>query len=259
MSDPIEFSCEGAVATVVLNRPDEGNAIDLPLAQELVQCVINCDQDPDIRCVVLTGRGRFFCVGGDLGAFTAAGGAVSGFISELAGTLHLAVSRLMRMNKPLLVLVNGPAAGAGFSLAMAGDVVLAARSAHFTPAYGAVGLSPDGGLTWHLPRLIGMRRAQELLLLNRRVPAKEAGLLGLVTDVLDDEVLDRSGRETAQLLAESATGAVAATRRLLLDTYGGGLEAHLEMEARNIAAQSGGEEGREGTVAFAEKRPPRFH
>jgi 2-(1,2-epoxy-1,2-dihydrophenyl)acetyl-CoA isomerase len=250
---------EDAVATLVLNRPQAGNAIDLPLAQALVQAAIRCDSDPSIRCVVLSGAGRLFCAGGDLGAFAAAGERIPAFLSELAGTLHMALSRLMRMAKPLLVLVNGPAAGAGMSLALGGDIVLAARSAHFTPAYGAVGLTPDGGLSWHLPRLVGMRRAQEMLLLNQRVEVAQAETIGLITRAVDDDRLAEEGASLARALTRSATQAIGGTRRLLLESFQGEFEAHLEREARSIAALGAGPEAREGIRAFTEKRRPQFH
>jgi 2-(1,2-epoxy-1,2-dihydrophenyl)acetyl-CoA isomerase len=250
---------EGPVATLTLDRPEIGNAIDLPLARALLKAAVRCDQDAAIRCVVLTAKGRLFCAGGDLGSFGSAGGDLPGFLSELAGTLHLALSRLMRMPKPFLTLVNGPAAGAGLSLAIAGDIVIAARSAHFTPAYGAIGLSPDGGMSWYLPKLIGIRRAQEMLLLNQRVQAADAQAIGLISRVVDDGDLLDEGRQTARTLAESATRAIAETRRLLLESFHGELESHLERETRSIAALSAGKESLEGIRAFRERRKPRFH
>jgi len=258
MNDPVVYAVEGAIATITLNRPQAGNAIDLPLAQALLRAVIAADQDAAVRAVVLTGTGRLFCAGGDLSAFRAAGEGIAGFLSELAGVLHLAVSRLARMPKPLLVLVNGPAAGAGYGLALAGDVVLAVRSAHFTPAYGAVGLSPDGGLTWTLPRLIGLRRAQELILTNRRLSAEDAAALGLITRTLDDADLLAAGRETARALAASATTALGTSRNLLRTSFESSLESHLESEARGIAACSKSADAREGVAAFTEKRPANF-
>lgn len=257
--EAVQFELEGAVATLRLNRPDAGNAIDLPLARALLAASIRCDHDPAIRCVVLTGNGRLFCAGGDLAAFSGAGDGMAGFLGELAGVLHLAISRLLRMPKPLVTLVNGPAAGAGLSLAIMGDLALAARSAHFTPAYGAVGLSPDGGLSWHLPRLVGMRRAQDLILTNRRVAADEAEAIGLVTRTVDDARLAAEGAELARTLVSSATAAIGATRRLLLESYDTGLEAHLEKEARSIAALGAGPEVREGVAAFIERRRPAFY
>ena len=259
MNDGVLLNLEGPVATLTLDRPQLGNAIDLPMAQAILRAAIRCDQDPAIRCVVITGAGRLFCAGGDLGAFTAAGDDVPGFLSELAGVLHLAISRLMRMAKPLVVLVNGPAAGAGMSLSLIGDIVLAARSAHFTPAYTGIGLSPDGGLSWHLPRLVGLRRAQEILLLNRRLDASQAQDLGLITRLVDDARLLQEGREIAHGLAAAATPALGRVRQLLLHSHGAELEAHLEREARSISALSTGPQAREGLAAFIEKRSPHFH
>lgn len=259
MNDGLLLNIKGAVATLTLNRPELGNAIDLPMAQAILRAAIRCDQDPAIRCVLITGNGRLFCAGGDLGSFTAAGDGVPGFLSELAGVLHLALSRLIRMAKPLVVLVNGPAAGAGMSLSLVGDIVLAARSAHFTPAYGAIGLSPDGGLSWHLPRLVGLRRAQEILLLNRRLSAQQAQDMGLITRLIEDDQLLKEGDAVTHSLAIAATPAIGRVRQLLLHSYGAELEAHLEQEARSIASVSAGPEAREGIAAFIAKRLPNFH
>ena len=176
---------DGAIVRLTLNRPDKGNALDLSMAQALVSAATRCDQDDSVRCVVLTGAGRMFCAGGDVALFASAGEDLPALIHESAGTLHLAMARFARMAKPLVVLVNGPAAGAGFGLAIAGDIVLAARSAHFTAAYGRLGLTPDSGITWLLPRLVGMRRAQEIILTNRLVPAEEAESFGLISRILE--------------------------------------------------------------------------
>lgn len=257
-TEALRFTVEGPIATLTLNRPAAGNTIDLPLAGALLQAAIRCDQDEAIRCVVLTGEGRLFCGGGDVSGFAAAGEGISSFLSELAGILHMAVSRLMRMPKPLLVLVNGPAAGAGLSLAISGDVVLTARTAHFSASYGGVGLTPDGGMSWLLPRLVGLRRAQEIILANRRVGAEEAERIGLVTRVVDDPDLADEGRAQAERLAETATAAVGAARALLAESFGAALEQQLEREARSISAASRSSDCREGVAAFLERRKPKF-
>jgi 2-(1,2-epoxy-1,2-dihydrophenyl)acetyl-CoA isomerase len=253
---PLLFDLRDDVAWITLNRPDAGNAIDLPLARALLQAAIACDHDKSVRCVVVTGAGRMFCAGGDIGGFQAAGDKADAYLSELAGTMTLAVSRLARMAKPLLMLVNGPAAGAGLSLALSGDVVLAARSAHFTSAYTGIGLVPDCGLTWWLPRLVGIRRAQEMMIANRRVGADEAAQIGLVTRLADD--LEAAGREAAAALAASPVQAIGAVRRLLLESFSASLETQCEQEGRAIAAAGIGAEGREGVAAFLAKRKPDF-
>lgn len=134
---------DGAVARLTFNRPEAGNAIDPRLASELAAVAA----DPTVRCVVLTGAGRLFCAGGNVGGMAVAGDDASSFLRNLADELHGAVATLARMAKPLVVAVNGPAAGAGLSLALLGDIVIPARSAHFTAAYAAIGLTPDGGMS----------------------------------------------------------------------------------------------------------------
>jgi 2-(1,2-epoxy-1,2-dihydrophenyl)acetyl-CoA isomerase len=248
----------GSIARITLNRPAQGNAIDLGMAGQLAAAALECDTDTSVRCVVLTGNGRLFCAGGDVSSFIDAGPRIAAFLSELAGTVHVAVTRLARMQKPLVTLINGPAAGAGLSLAIAGDVVLAARSAHFTSAYSAIGLTPDGGMTWVLPRLIGIRKAQEMLITNRRVDAVEAERIGLITRVVDDEALAEEGAKIASTLAGSATQALGAARTLLLQSFDSSFEAQLEREARAIVAAGGSAESAEGLAAFVAKRKANF-
>ncbi len=255
---PLVFHREGPVARLTLNRPKVGNALDLALAQALMEAAIECDEDEAIRCVVLTGAGKLFCAGGDVGSFAAAGDNVAGLLKQLTAYLHMAISRFARMGKPLVTIVNGHAAGAGLSLAILGDIVLSARSAQFTLAYCGIGLSPDGGSTWLLPRLIGLRRTQELALTNKRIPADEAASLGLVTRVVDDAALAADAELTVRALASAATHALGATRNLLLSSFENSLETQMELEARAIAAASRTAEGREGQAAFLTKRNPVF-
>jgi 2-(1,2-epoxy-1,2-dihydrophenyl)acetyl-CoA isomerase len=255
---PVLVTVEHGVAILTLNRPSAGNTINLPLVQALLQAAIRCDSDASIRCVVLTGAGKLFCGGGDLGAIAEYGENVPAFLSELAGSLHMVVSRLMRMRKPLVVLVNGPAAGAGLSLALIGDVVIAGQAANFTAAYGRVGLSADGGLSWLLPRLIGMRKAQDMIIANRRVDAAEAEAIGLVTRVVGDDLLAEEGAKQAAVLAAGATAAIGAARALLLASYEGSLEGQLELETRSLSALGGTPDFREGAAAFFARRKPDF-
>ena len=259
MSTPrLRLDRTGDIARITLDRPEVGNAIDLEMARELLAAAIACDTDRAVRCVVLTGAGRFFCAGGDVALFRSAGERLPAVLSELAGTLHLAESRLARMAKPLLVLVNGPAAGAGMSLALLGDVVLASSAASFASAYGALGLSPDGGLSWLLPRLVGLRKAQEIILTGRCVDAITAKTIGLVTDTVDAEQLGAAGQEMAERLAAASAPAIGAARNLLLQSLTAPLEGHLESEARAIAGLSAGPEAREGVNAFLAKRTADF-
>jgi 2-(1,2-epoxy-1,2-dihydrophenyl)acetyl-CoA isomerase len=249
---------DGSVVKLILNRPEAGNALNMELARALAAAAIQCDTDTSIRCVTLTGRGRLFCAGGDVNEFAAAGAAVGPMLSELAGTMAIAVSRLARMQKPLLCLVNGPVAGAGLSLAILGDVVLAARSAHFTVGYTAIGLTPDCGASWLLPRLVGLRKAQELVLTNRRIHAAEAEAIGLITRAVDEDRLPAEGAAMTEVLDRAATAAVGASRALFLESFGAGLETHMDHEARKISVAGAGVEGQEGIAAFVQKRSPNF-
>lgn len=258
-SEPITLDVKDSIATLTLSRPDAGNAIDLPFARTLWALAKRCAEDSAIRCVVLKAQGRLFCAGGDIGGFSTAGENVSGYLTELAGTLHEGVLELMHMQKPLLTLVQGPAAGAGLSLAIMGDIVIAGRSAAFAAAYGGVGLSPDGGMSWMLPRLVGMRMAQEMIIANRRLSAEEAHTHGLVTRMVEDDALQAEGEKWAATLSAGATGAMGVARTLLLQSSeGGNFATHLDREVRAIAARGAHAEGREGVSAFLNKRKPDF-
>jgi 2-(1,2-epoxy-1,2-dihydrophenyl)acetyl-CoA isomerase len=252
------FERVGSVAWLTLDRPDAANAIDVPMAKALMETTIECDEDPTIRCVILTGNGRMFCAGGDVAGFGKMGDALPAHIKQTTAYLHAAITRLARMDKPLITAVNGPAAGAGIGLAVIGDIVLAAPEAHFTMAYTALGMSPDGGTSWLVPRLVGLRRAQELFFRNTRVLATEAAKMGLVTRVVEGGSLIEEATALADELVTSATSALGATRRLLLDSLVTPLETHLDAEARSIVSQSRRSEGREGIAAFLSKRKPTF-
>lgn len=253
---PIKLAIADGIASIMLNRPEHGNAIDLALARGLADVATTVDARNDVRCVLLSAEGRFFCVGGDLQSFADAGSGTAVLMKKVTSALHAAISCLARMSKPLVVAVNGPAAGAGIGLAALGDIVLAGQSSHFTLAYTAAGLTPDAGATALLPGLIGLRRTQELLLTNRRVPAAEAAEIGLVTRVVEDSDLKSEAAATAGVLAQGPISAFGAVRRLLQASSA--LEVQLEREARAISEAAAGAEGREGILAFVAKRKPDF-
>jgi 2-(1,2-epoxy-1,2-dihydrophenyl)acetyl-CoA isomerase len=253
---PLSLTVSDSVATLCLSRPDAGNAIGLELAEALAHAAAQLEAREDVRCVLLTGSGRFFCVGGDIGAFHAAGDEAPKLLQKITAALHRAISHLARMPKPLVVAVNGPAAGAGLSLAALGDIVIAAQSASFTMAYTGIGLTPDGGATAILPRLIGLRRTQELAFTNRRVSADEAAAMGLVTRVVDDDQLQDEAAKAADRLRDGPTSAYANIRALLRSELP--LEEQMELEAQTICRAVASHEGREGIAAFLEKRRPAF-
>src|SRR5438067_2783753 len=229
------YELQDHVARITLNRPDAGNALDGEMGRELMHAAIRSSEDRAVRAVVLSGAGRMFCVGGDLKSFAAQGERLSAHLKELAGMLHMAISRFVRMDAPLVVAVNGAAGGGGMSFVLAADLVLAAESAKFTMAYTRAGLSPDCGSTFFLPRIVGVRRALELALTNRVLTAREAQEWGLVTCVVPDAALAAGAQTVAAQVAAGATGAFGAAKRLLHHSSSESLETQMELEAQAIA------------------------
>lgn len=258
MNSGVLLEISDGIATIVLDRPDVGNAFDLPTAQRLHAVVQQCADDPQVRCVVLTGAGRMFCVGGDVAAMAAAGEDGPAFLGTLIDAFHTALLALVRLEKPLVTLVNGPAAGAGVSLAIAGDAVLAGSSASFLAAYGAVGLTADGGMSWFLPRLVGLRQAQRIILLGEAIAAPEAVAMGLATRLVDDADLAAEGRKLAARLAVGSLPAYAGARALLRTSLETPLEAQLAKEQTSMVAASQTREHAEGLAAFLARRKPDF-
>jgi 2-(1,2-epoxy-1,2-dihydrophenyl)acetyl-CoA isomerase len=246
------------VCYITLNRPDVANAVNLALAQALLGAAIRCHQDAAIRAVVLTGAGRMFCAGGDLKEMAKCGDELSGALKELTVYLHAALAHFARMEKPLVTAINGSAAGAGVSLALIGDIVLAASSVRFTLAYAAAGLVPDAGATFFLPRLIGLRRTQELMFTNRRLDAAEALDWGMITRVVPDDTLATEVATLARTLASGPTRAFGIAKRLLGVSLANSLETQMELESHAIAEVARTQDGGEGIAAFLEKRGARF-
>ena len=256
--ETLKFEIKNQVAHLTLNRPDNANALTMQMGKELLDVAIRCDEDPAIRAVLLTGAGKMFAAGGDLKSFQAMGDDIGRGLKELTIYFHGMISRFSRMDAPVVVAVNGMAAGAGFSLAISGDLVLAAQSAQFVMAYTASGLVPDGSSSYYLPRLIGLRRAQELMLTNRRLNTQEALEWGLITRIVPDADLLTEATALAEKLANGPTRAFGGVKKLLADTYAHTLESQMEMEARWIAEMGRSQDGREGIAAFIEKRKPNF-
>jgi 2-(1,2-epoxy-1,2-dihydrophenyl)acetyl-CoA isomerase len=251
----LEFVRDGAVARISLDRPDAANGLSMEMAKELLEVSIACRSDAGIRAVILTGRGRFFCAGGDLKGFVDNADKLYPFVKELTTHLHSAIVNFARMRAPLIVAVNGAAAGAGFSLAAAGDLVLAARSAKFSMAYTGAGLVPDGSSSWYLPRIVGIRRTQELMLTNRRLSSDEALDWGIVTRVVEDADLAAEADKLALQIASGPTVAFGAVKKLLALSFESSLEAQLEHESQAISEAAITADGREGVAAFFAKRP----
>ncbi len=256
--ETIRFNVDGPVATILLHRPDAANSFNLQMGQELLAAANRCASEPAIRAVILSAEGRMFCAGGDVGGFAAADNPGE-LLRGITTGLHAAIQRLQRMNAPLVVAVNGVAAGAGMSIALGGDFVLAAESASFTMAYTRIGLSPDGSSTFFLPRLVGPLQAKRLMLRNPMLSATEALELGLVSEVVPDAELPDAARRLAAELAAGPTLAYGAVKRLLADSLSNSLDRQLELETRMIAELANdSEDARAGIAAFLARQKPEF-
>jgi len=246
------------VAHFTLDRPDRGNAINLEMAQELADTAARLGDDPGVGAVLLRGLGPNFCVGGDVKTFATFGDRLPQYLRPVATALHLAVSRLARSDVPLVAAVQGAAAGAGMSLACAADFVLAADSARFRMAYTRIGLSVDGGSSYFLPRIVGARRALDLMLTNRTLDAAEACDWGIVTRVVPVSELDAEAEKLATQVASGATGAMGTAKRLVRESWTETLETQLERETVEVTRRSASADGKEGIRAFVERRAPKF-
>ena len=254
----IRFLVRDHVAHVVLNRPANANSINADVAKELLRAAIDCDESPNVRAVLIRGEGPMFSGGGDLKTFVGKGDALPAYLKETTTYLHGAISRFVRQSAPVVCAVHGFAAGGGFSLAIASDLVVAAKSAKFTMAYTKAGLTPDGSSTYFLPRLVGLRRAMDLALTNRVLTADEALDWGLVSRVTGDDELRDVAESLAKTLAGGATWALGKAKNLLHTGTTESLETQMEFETRAIADSVRTEDGKEGVSAFVSKRKPVF-
>lgn len=258
---PVLLDVADGVGWITLNRPKAYNALNTGMAERLLDAVIRCDEDDAVRAVVVKGNGPSFCSGGDIRQMmeaAASDGHAALFLKTLTVSLHEAIATIAHMSKPVIMAVNGVAAGAGFSLALAGDLVLAADNARFTVAYTAIGLAPDGSSTFTLPRLIGPKRAFELMYTNRALSANEARELGLVNQVFPKAQFIQQAREFAAGVAKGPTAALGYAKKLLTLSAQSSLETQMEHERRAIAACGRTADFREGADAFFAKRAPKF-
>ncbi|UPK73971.1 enoyl-CoA hydratase-related protein [Nocardioidaceae bacterium SCSIO 66511] len=237
MSDSVRLDVHEGVARVTLNRPDNGNALDLDVAHRLLDVVQKVAADDDARVMLLRAEGRMFCAGGDLAAMRAAPDP-GAYVAELAHAAHEAIRAIVALKKPIVAAVQGAAAGAGLSLVLLSDLVIAAERATFVTAYTAVGLTPDCGQSWLLPRAIGTGRAVDLMLNSPRLTAEKAVHLGVATEAVVDDVLENRAGETAARLATGPSHAFGHARWLIRSADAAGLDAHLDREAETIAAMA---------------------
>jgi 2-(1,2-epoxy-1,2-dihydrophenyl)acetyl-CoA isomerase len=257
--EQITYEVREGVAWIRLNRPDKLNALTSKLASETMEVLEETASDSAIRCVVVTGEGRGFSAGQDLTEFQAEQeGAPLDVAAHLRSGYNLMIGRIVRLEKPVVAGVNGVAAGAGLSLALACDVRIASDAARITQAFVKIGLVPDSGGTYLLPRVVGFAKAVELSITGDVLDAAEALRIGLVNRVVPAEEFPAELERYATTLAQMPTRAIGATKRLMAEGLRSSLDETLEREAVAQAEHAGSPDFLEGVQAFLEKRPPRF-
>jgi len=245
---------DASVATITLNRPDALNALNATMRRELLAALTAARRDAEVRAIVITGAGRGFCAGADLRGGTGE----REFRRVLSGEYNPLIEAIRGVPKPVIASVNGVAAGAGVSLALTADLVIASSDARFVPAFNRIGLVPDSGLTRTLVRALGRHRAIEILLGERQLSADEARDAGLVAAVVPAEQLAGATRALAERLASGPTGAIGLTKRLVNAAEDATLVESLAAEAALQEIAGRGEDHAEGVAAFGEKREPEF-
>jgi 2-(1,2-epoxy-1,2-dihydrophenyl)acetyl-CoA isomerase len=262
MNSPLLLTRTGATATLTLNRPESLNALDVAMIDALVEQTAILAKDASVRCVIVNGAGKHFMAGGDIRMFASElSSAPEERRTHLMGIIarvHAAIESIHRMPQPVIASVHGAVAGFGLSLLAACDLAIAADDAYFTSAYRHIGLTPDGGSTWTLPRLVGLRRAMEMVLLAQRFDAAEALRIGLVNRVVDAGQLSASTAAIAEAIASGPALAMANGKRLINQSSTRSLSEQLAAEATSFSACAATGDFAEGIRAFLEKRPPRF-
>lgn len=255
----VTLEIDGAVAILRLDHQEVMNAVSVDMLQGLGEALDAIDEKRnDVRCIVLTGAGRAFCTGANLQGRNMQAGSRRNAGVTLETAFHPFLRRLRELHCPLVTAVNGPAAGAGMSFALMGDIILAARSSYFLQAFRRIGLVPDCGSTWLLPRLIGKARAIELSLLGERLPAETALAWGLINRVHDDGVLMSEALKLAHELANGPTVALSLIRRLYWESPENSFEEQIDLERQCQQKAGAAEDFKEGVTAFLEKRPAKF-
>jgi 2-(1,2-epoxy-1,2-dihydrophenyl)acetyl-CoA isomerase len=258
MTEVVKIVRDNGLVMVTLNRPEAFNALSFELAEALAVTGVSLARDEAVQAVIVTGAGKAFCAGGDLRWVSDHPAGPAAAFHQLAGRFHAAVIEIRRMMKPVIAAVNGVAAGAGFSLALACDFRVMARSARLIQAYTSAGLGIDGGGTFALPRMVGTARALEIAAFDRPIDSAQALDWGLATKVVDDAAVLSEAQALARELTARSLNSFAISKRLLLESLHTPLETQLEREREGIATCGGHPHGREGVAAFLAKRKPKF-
>jgi 2-(1,2-epoxy-1,2-dihydrophenyl)acetyl-CoA isomerase len=258
MADPILTRRHGKILEVTLNRPEAYNALNLDMMNLLAEALSLGTRDDSIKGVLITGRGKAFCSGGDLKWISQQKDDAGSVLHRLAPQFHLSIHQIRRMEKPVIAAINGIAAGGGFSLALACDFRVMAQSANLRQAYTSSGLSIDGGGSFALPRLVGLARAMEIMAFDDPISSAQALEWGLVTKVVPDEEVLSESVAILERLAMTSLHSFAWSKKLMTDSFNNTLETQLELESQGISACGAHPDGQEGIKAFVEKRKPAF-
>jgi 2-(1,2-epoxy-1,2-dihydrophenyl)acetyl-CoA isomerase len=253
----IQVTGGGLLAKLTLNRPERYNAFDREMLREFGDIVRGVTESAKLRVLVITGEGKAFSAGADLQAAKASD-SVSNYLGSLARAFHSVLDTLTQSPAIVVTLVNGPAAGGGFALAMAGDLRIGLPSTVLRVGYGRAGLTLDGGLSWRLPRLVGFTQAQRLIFEDPDLDVDESHALGLLHRVVPESDVQKTLDEVVERSKLQSRAAVIRNRQLLLDSGGRTLAASMEAEGITMKTSAGTQDGREGILAFCEKRPPKF-
>lgn len=257
--DTIEFEIDNGVARLTLNRPDSLNSFNTQMHEEVRAALQEVKSDRAVRCLLLTANGRGFCAGQDLGDRSVAAGDKAPDLGEsVEKNYNPLIRTLTTLEMPVICAVNGVAAGAGASIALACDIVLAARSASFVQVFCKIGVVPDSGGTWNLPRAVGLPRARGLALLGDKLSAEQAETWGMIWKCVDDEQLQDEASSMARHFAVQPTRGLALIKQALLASTANTLEDQLELEKDSMRAAGRTADYREGVAAFMEKRAPQF-
>lgn len=252
----ILFSVDNSVARITFNRPQVFNSMHHAMRMEILEALTTCENDANIRAVLMTGSGRAFCAGEDLQEVVDPNGPS---LTEIISTgYNPIVSKIKNLEKPVIAAVNGVAAGAGANIALACDITVAAASATFTQAFSKIGLIPDSGGTWTLPRLVGMQRAAALMMLSDKISAAEAAGMGMIWKVLPDDTFEQDSLQLAATLAGMPTRGLALTKQALNRSFANDFNAQLMVEDELQTAAGQTHDYQEGVAAFLEKRKPVF-
>ena len=256
--ETITFIQSDKVGTITLNRPEKRNALNETMCEELVDCLNLCNKGTDIKALILTGSGKIFCSGADLWSTEHTADPLPLRVERLVNAAIPVISQLRSVRVPVIAAVNGPAIGGGFAISLACDIIIAAESAKFNLQHVLIGMSPDAGVTYMLPRLVGSKRATWLMFTGEVVDALQGYEIGFINKVVEDKELLGEAKALAKRLAKGATLAIAQTKYLINMSWHENLKTQMEKEKQSVAQLADSDDFGEAISAFRDKREPKF-